>query len=113
MNEPLDLSEAGEIFPVIRELVVTGNPQCSRKVNEAIDRGELTVRDLKQCMITARGIHKAEKDDLGMALDGRKYFIIGRGSYGQRVYTCGRIFLTPEGHRAYFFITAHEANEKD
>ncbi len=113
MSRLIDLPEADNVLAVIRELVVTNSYHYSRKVSEALDRDEITTDDLKQCMISALGIRKVEKDDLGMAIDGRKYTIIGRGAFGQRVYTCGRLFLTPQGHRAYFFITAHEANERD
>ena len=48
--------------------------------------------------------------DLEQALDGRKYTILGRDTFGSPFYTCGKIKLSHNDQKLYFFITAHEAN---
>ncbi len=94
---------------VIKNLVAAGAYHYSGKVHEFISEGWYEKEDLERCVLYATTIHKIEEDEMGVALDGCKYTILGRDTQGQRFYTCGKIILSPNDQRQYFFITAHDA----
>jgi len=93
---------------VIKELVMNGNYDYSRKVRLQIEDSWFQEEDLEQCICTATRIHKTEDDELKIAVYGKKYTILGRDTQRKPFYTCGKIILSGEKRR-YFFITAHEA----
>ncbi len=102
--------EPGKRLEVIQSLVLAGSFHYSNKVRQFIEDGWYDTSDLKRCIRTATKIYKVEEDEMGLATDGCKYTILGRDSLGQPFYTCGKIILSRNDERLYFFITAHEAN---
>ena len=94
---------------VIKSLIATGAYHYSKKVRQLIDDGWYETDDLERCILSATSIHKVEEDDIGAAMDGCKYTILGRDTQRQPFYTCGKIILSQSHQRLYFFITAHEA----
>jgi hypothetical protein len=97
-----------ERLGVIKSLVTNGCMDYSKKVRNCIDDESYGTDDLRSCIFTANNIHKVEKDDLGLAVDGNKYTIYGRDTYGNPFYVCGKIILGNDSQRRYFLITAHE-----
>ena len=95
---------------VIKGLVGTGDYYYSGKVREFIADGWYGTVDLEWCILTAESIHKVEDEELGIAMDGHKYTILGRDTQGYVFYTCGKIILNQQDQRRYFFITAHETD---
>ena len=100
----------GKQLDVIKSLVAAGSYHYSRKVREAMEDGWYETADLERCIFTATKIHKVEDDELGAATDGCKYTINGRDTLRQPFYTCGKVLLSQNDKRLYFFITAHESN---
>lgn len=94
---------------VIKNLVAAGDYHYSRKVHQFIEEGWYEKEDLERCILYASTIRKIEEDEMGAAIDGYKYTILGRDTHGQRFYTCGKIVLSSDDQRQYFFITAHDA----
>lgn len=94
---------------VIKSLVADRSYHYSKKVRQFIEDGWYAAEDLERCILTATKIHKLEDDELGVAMDGYKCTILGRDTLGQPFYTCGKIILSHNDQRLYFFITAHEA----
>lgn len=95
---------------VIKSLVATEAYHYSKKVRRFIAEGCYEVDDMERCILSATSIHKVEEDDMGAAVDGCKYTILGRDTQKQPFYTCGKIILSQNHQRLYFFITAHEAS---
>jgi hypothetical protein len=58
---------------------------------------------------SATSIYKAERDELGQAVHGMKYVILGRDTHGRPFYTVGKALRGPAG-RIYFYLTAHQAD---
>ena len=83
----------------------------SKKVRELIEEGFFDEQDIVHCILSATKIHKAERDELGQAVHGMKYVILGKDTYGQSFYTVGKVMQGPQGH-FYFYITAHQADEE-
>ena len=106
MPVPTDLHKQ---LGIIKSLVADRNYHYSGKVRQYIEDGWYEVSDLERCILTATKIHKVEDDELEVAADGCKYTILGRDTFGQPFYTCGKITLSINDKRLYFFITAHEA----
>ena len=93
---------------VIKRLVLAGDYDYSNKVRTFIEDGSFGEVDLEYCIRSATEINKTENDELKKAIDGKKYVILGRDTFGSLFYTCGKIIKGAGGH-IYFFITAHEA----
>lgn len=106
MPVPIDLEKR---LDVIKGLVADRNYHYSKKVRRFIEDGWYEISDVERCILTATKIHKVEDDELGVAVDGCKYTILGRDTSSHPFYTCGKITLTQNDQRLYFFITAHEA----
>jgi len=106
MPSPTELEKQLE---VIKSLVADRSYHYSKKVRQFIEDGWYGTEDLERCISTATKIHKVEDDELGVATDRCKYTILGRDTVGQSFYTCGKIILSQNDQRLYFFITAHEA----
>jgi len=94
---------------VIKELVMNDQSHYSRKVRDQIEAGWFQEEDLEQCICTATKIHKVEDDEQKTSINGKKYTILGRDTQRKPFYTCGKIILSSQENRLYFFITAHEA----
>ena len=94
----------------IKQLVARNQYQYSQKVREFIEDGFYDEEELVHCILSAEGIYKQEKDELGQAVHGMKYVILGRDTYGRPFYTAGKVMQKREG-RFYFYITAHQADE--
>lgn len=94
---------------VIKSLVATGSYHYATKVRQLIADGWYETGDLERCILSATSIHKVEEDEIGTAIDGCKYTILGRDTQRHPFYTCGKIILSQSHQRLYFFITAHEA----
>jgi len=95
----------------IKQLVAQGRYRYSRKVQDFIEDGFFDVEDLVHCILSATKIHKRERDELGQAVHGMKYVILGRDTHGRLFYTVGKVVQGPEG-QLYFYITAHQADEE-
>ena len=94
----------------IKELIVRKQYEVSEKVQDLLDQEYFEKRDLENCLQTAHRIHKKQRDEKGVAVDGMKYVIIGMDTHGQSFYTAGKVVKDHLGH-LYFFITAHHADE--
>ena len=92
----------------IKDLIARKEYEISSKVRGLIEEGFYDERDLENCILAARRIHRRERDELRQAVDGMKYVIIGLDTQGQRFYTAGKIMKDYTG-RFFFFITAHQA----
>ena len=92
---------------IIKELVSCRQYQYSKKVQTLVEEGDFDLEDMERCILSARAIHKVEEDELGIALDGCKYTIIGLDTQGRSFYTCGKLIRSSESRTLYFFITAH------
>lgn len=101
--------DQGKLLGLIKSLVAEGHMHYSCKVRHQIAEGWYSEEDLRTCIFTATFIHKIEVDEMGTATDGFKYTILGRDTLGNPFYTCGKIILSNNYNRLYFFITAHEA----
>jgi hypothetical protein len=93
---------------IIKELVSSRRYQYSKKVHDFIQDGEFDIEDMERCILSATVIEKEEPDELGIAIDGRKYTIVGLNTQGVSFYTCGKLIRNAEAEKLYFFITAHE-----
>jgi hypothetical protein len=94
----------------IKVLVARGAYHYGEKVRERIEEGFFDEEDLVQCIYSATRIHKKEKDELGQAVHGMKYVILGKDTHGWPFYTVGKVIRGVEG-KLYFFISAHQADE--
>ena len=94
---------------IIKALIAERRYHYSNKVRDLIEEGDFNEEDLERCILSATEIQKAEEDELGLAIDGKKYTILGTDALGQSFYTCGKI-IRNEQEQLYFFITAHEQN---
>jgi len=63
-----------------------------------------------QGILSATKIQKKERDELGQAVHGMKYVILGKDTHGQPFYTAGKVIRSAQG-RFYFSMTAHQADE--
>src|SRR3990172_8951522 len=93
----------------IQSLVSERRYNYSNHIRDRIEAGEYGEDDLEHCIRTATGIYKPERDELKIAVDGKKYVIVGEDTYGCLFYTCGKVIKDEKG-KLYFFITAHEAD---
>jgi hypothetical protein len=102
---------AGEHGPDIRleriqRLILQGHWEVSSHVLQYIEDGEFEIRDIETSI--ARGwISKSQKDEVGTAVDARKYTISGFDHCGLPFETVGKIVEGPDGEQ-YFVITAYE-----
>lgn len=94
----------------IKQLVAQGRYRYSRKVQDFIEDGFYGTEDLVHSILSADEIHKKERDELGQAVHGMKYTILGRDTRGRPFYTVGKVISSPDG-RLYFYITAHQVDE--
>lgn len=95
----------------IRQLVAQRRYRYSLKVRELIEEGFFEEEDMVCCILSATRIHKRERDEQRQAVHGMKYVILGRDTRGQLFYTVGKPVQNPQG-LLYFYITAHQADEK-
>ncbi len=93
----------------IKLLVSTGRYGYSAKVRTFMEDGWYSEEDIERCISTATKIYKVERDELKTAVDGKKYVILGKDTYGCLFYTCGKVKKDEES-KLYFFITAHKAD---
>jgi hypothetical protein len=93
---------------IIKELVSSRQYHYSKKVQSLIQDGDFDLEDMERCILSASAIHKVQPDELGIAVDGCKYTIIGLDTQGRSFYTCGKLIRNSESQKLYFFITAHE-----
>ncbi len=93
----------------IKALIAARRYHYSNTVRDFIEEGDFSEEDLERCILSATEIQKAEEDELGLAIDGQKYTILGADTLGQSFYTRGKI-IRNEQEQLYFFITAHEQN---
>lgn len=94
----------------IKQLIVRKKYDYSQKVRDSIEDGFFEEEDMEQCILSATRIYKKEKDELGQAVDGMKYVILGKDTHGQLFYSVGKVLSGING-RIYFYISAHEADE--
>ena len=94
----------------IKLFVAQGAYRYGAKVRECIEEGFFDEEDLVHCILSATRIRKKEKDELGQAVHGMKYVILGRDTHGRPFYTVGKGILGAQG-KLYFFISAHQADD--
>lgn len=92
----------------IKLLVAQRLYRYSEKVREAIEEGSFDEEDLVHCILSANKIHKKKKDELGQAVHGIKYTILGRDTHGRPFYTVGKVIRGVRG-KLYFYISGHQA----
>ena len=109
-SQRLDDTSKRKKLGLIKSLVAAGDYHYSRKVHDFIADGWYERADLEKCILTATSLRRVDDDELGVATDGKKYTILGRDTNGQPFYTCGKIILSENEQRLYFFITAHESD---
>ena len=97
------------MFPGGAAQLARATTTTEAQVSGFIEEGDFNQEDLERCKLSATEIEKAEEDEPGLAVDGKKYTIIGTDTLGQSFYTCGKI-IRNEQEQLYFFITAHEQN---
>ncbi len=97
-----------EKLDAIKRLVEAGAYHYSRKVQTFIEEGWFRLEDIQDCIMSAKSVEKTEVDELGTAVDGCKYTILGTDTEGYRFYTCGKIIADANDETLYFFMTAHE-----
>lgn len=95
---------------VIKELIAQKRYAYSRKIQNFLAAGDFELEDLEHCILSATVIDKVEHDDLGTAIDGCKYSVVGTDTQGEVFYTCGKLVRASHSQDLYFFITAHEQN---
>jgi hypothetical protein len=93
----------------IKRLVAQRRYRLSGKVQAFIEDGFFEVEDLVHCVLSATKVDKKERDELGQAVHGMKYVILGRDTTGRPFYTCGKVVSAPGG-QLYSFMTAHQAD---
>lgn len=96
-------------FKQIQRLVARGEYELSAKVYSLVEDGLFDEADLVECVTTAPGVYKRERDEKGGSVDGLKYVIIGTDTRGRPFYTAGKVARDAMG-QFYFYITAHAAN---
>jgi hypothetical protein len=89
----------------IRNLVLKEQWEPSGHVRNYIEDGEFELRDI-EVSIANGFISESQKDEIGTAVDGRKYTITGRDHCGLPFETVGKIVKGPEG-KEYLVITAY------
>ena len=94
----------------IQQLVARRQYRYSEKVRNLIEEGFFDEEDCVDCILSATRINKSERDELGQAVHGMKYVILGRDTRGRPFYTVGKGIQGPRG-RLYFYITAHQADD--
>ena len=96
-------------FYQIQRLVTQGEYELSHKVYILVEEGLFDEADLVECVMTAPGICKKERDEKGGSVDGLKYVNIGTDTRGRPFYTVGKVARDATG-KFYFYITAHAAD---
>ena len=89
----------------IQLLVLRGQWAVSSHVRDKIEDGEFELDDVEASLRSGR-ISESRKDERGVALDGRKYTIVGRARCGLPLQTVGKIIAGADGQE-YFVITAY------
>jgi hypothetical protein len=93
----------------IKRLIRRRKYLYSQKIRNLIEDGFFEEADMEQCILSATRIYKKERDELGQAVDGMKYVILGKDTYGRPFYTAGKVLSDADG-RIYFYITAHQGD---
>lgn len=91
---------------LIRQLVSTGDYDFTEKVWELMEEGWFCEEDIERCIDTGE-VFKKQKDEMGNAVDGWKYTILGSDCAGAPFYCAGKIMRGEEG-KLFLVITAHE-----
>lgn len=89
----------------IRRLVEEERFQFAGHVYDKIATNYWTFEDVVESILTG-AIQESQKDELGQAVDGKKYTIIGRDCWGNLIETVGKIVADDE-QRLYLVITAY------
>lgn len=95
----------------IKKLIEQGRYRFSQKIYEFIEEGLSDPEDLEQCILTAQEVQKRERDEQKEAIHRLKFTILGVDTCGLPFYTVGKVCQGPDG-QYYFFITAHQADER-
>ena len=93
----------------IKQLIEHRKYDYSQKVRDNIEDGYFDLKDIEHCILSATSIHKKERDELGQAVGGLKFVIIGKDTHGQLFYTAGKVLSSYNG-QFYFYISAHQAD---
>lgn len=90
----------------IQLLVLKGQWELSSHVLDYIQDGEFELRDVEGAILTG-SITESQKDEVEVAVDGRKYTILGSDHCGLPFETVGKIVEGAKGNE-YFVITAYQ-----
>jgi len=90
----------GRRLRIIKALISSKRYNYSKKVQISIEEGDFELEDIEHCIL--------ELDELGTAIDGCKYTILGEDIEGMSFYTCGKLIRNSNSQMLYFFMTAHE-----
>lgn len=86
-------------------LILRGQWGVSSHVRDKIEDGEFELEDVETSLRSGR-ITASQKDERGVAVDGRKYTVSGRARCGLPLQTVGKIITGLDGEE-YFVITAY------
>jgi hypothetical protein len=89
----------------IRRLVHENRYELTSHVYDKIATNYWELEDVLASLLNG-SIQRAEKDELGDAVDGKKYTILGRDCYGHFLETLGKIVQADDG-REYLVVTAY------
>jgi hypothetical protein len=90
----------------IRRLIQSRDWIAGCHVQNYLDDGEFDENDIEVSICNGT-ITRVQRDELGEAIDGKKYIITGLDKYGLALETCGKIIEWTDGHQ-YFLITAYK-----
>jgi hypothetical protein len=91
---------------LIRQLVRLGDYDYTEKVCELMEEGWFCEEDIERCIDIGQ-VCKKQKDEMGNAVDGWKYTILGSDCAGAPFYCAGKIMRGEEG-KLFLVITAHQ-----
>ena len=102
----------GRRLRIIKALISSKRYNYSKKVQISIEEGDFELEDIEHCILGAELIEKVELDELGTAIDGCKYTILGEDIEGMSFYTCGKLIRSSNSQMLYFFMTAHAPDQE-
>lgn len=100
----MEIGLANPALEKIRLLVLRDDWATSTKVRDRYKLGDYGPDDVKSCLLHGV-IRQAQRDELGQAIDGKKYVIAGPDAGGLLFVTVGKIVMSCDGNE-YFVINA-------
>jgi hypothetical protein len=96
-------AQLGRVERKIRQLIRGGRYHLSSHAYNKIAENEFLLEDVVHALLTG-SVQSIRADELGAAVDGKKYIMFGHTTHGVLVGTVGKILRTDDG-QLYFVIT--------